>query len=205
VLHDSMPGDSAVAAEPSAADLEFVFRSDRLCLAFCATVGERWRRNFERLRAPDDLGRWYAEAGLLAAPVRVSAGGLARARAVRAAIYRVARAVIAGEPPDRADEDVLNAAAAVSPPVPSMRGDTATLTADGPAALSAVARDAIELLTTPALRGRIRECAASDCGLLFLDVSRPGRRRWCASTACGTRARSAAYRGRQVAPASPPA
>ena len=199
-----MLADGAAAGGPSAADLEFIFRSDRLCLAFCATVGERWRRNFDRLRVPDDLGRWYAEAGLLAPPVRVSAAGLAQARAVRSAIYRMARAVIAGQAPNRADEELLNAAAAVPPPAPSMRGGVATLTANGPAALSAVARDAIELFTTPALRGRIRECAAGDCGLLFLDVSRPGRRRWCASTACGSRARSAAYRGRQAAPASPP-
>jgi predicted RNA-binding Zn ribbon-like protein len=202
VLHDPVSADGAAAGEPSAADLEFIFRSDRLCLAFCATVGERWRRNFDRLRVPDDLGRWYAEAGMLAAPVRVSAAGLTRARAVRAAIYRLARATTAGQAPDRADEDVLNAAAAVPPPVPSVRGGVATLTASGPAALSAIARDAIELFTAPSLRGRIRECAARDCGLLFLDVSRPGRRRWCASTACGSRARSAAYRSRHTAPAS---
>lgn len=31
----------AEESEPSAAELRFVFRSGRLCLAFCATVGER--------------------------------------------------------------------------------------------------------------------------------------------------------------------
>jgi predicted RNA-binding Zn ribbon-like protein len=60
-----------------------------------------------------------------------------------------------------------------------------------------VARDAIDLFTT-SQRERLRECAATTCGLLFLDLSRPGQRRWCASTACGTKARSAADRDRRM-------
>jgi predicted RNA-binding Zn ribbon-like protein len=39
-----------------------------------------------------------------------------------------------------------------------------------------------------------------ECGLLFLDTSRPGRRRWCSSTACGGKARAAAYRQRRQPP-----
>ena len=52
-------------------ELVFRFTSGRLCLAFCATVGERWRRSFERLRTPADLTRWLVEAGLADAPVEV--------------------------------------------------------------------------------------------------------------------------------------
>jgi len=58
-----------------------------------------------------------------------------------------------------------------------------------------VARDAIGLFTSPAVR-RMWECASPECGLLFLDLSRPGRRRWCSSNACGGKARAAACRRR---------
>ena len=66
-------------------------------------------------------------------------------------------------------------------------------------ALSAIARDAISLLTTADAR-RLRECASPECGLLFLDTSRPDRRRWCSSAACGGKARAAAYRLRRQPP-----
>jgi predicted RNA-binding Zn ribbon-like protein len=66
-------------------------------------------------------------------------------------------------------------------------------------ALSAVARDAVALFTSADAR-RLRECASPECGLLFLDVSRPGRRRWCSSDACGGKARAAAYRQRRGRP-----
>jgi len=187
--------------EPSADDVRFIFRSGRLCLAFCATVGERWRRGFERLRGPGDLARWYAEAGVAAAPVPVTGADLEHAREVREAIYRGGKAVIGGEALTASDEEIINRAAAAPPPVPHLAAGTATLTAAGPdpaaSALSAVARDAIDLLAGPRA-ARLRECASPECGLLFLDVSRPGQRRWCSSNACGGKARAAAYRQRRI-------
>ena len=81
------------------------------------------------------------------------------------------------------------------------------LAAAGPdpaaSALSAVARDAIGLFAT-ADALRLRECASPECGLLFLDLSRPGRRRWCSSNACGGKARAAAYRQRRQPPTRNP-
>ena len=41
--------------------------------------------------------------------------------------------------------------------------------------LSLLARDAVDLFASP-LASRIRVCAASDCGLLYLDQSRSGTR-----------------------------
>lgn len=182
-------------------ELRFIFRSDRLCLAFCATVGERWRRGFERLRDPGDLVRWYAEARVADVPVPVTDGDLDSAREVREAVYRAAKAVIGGQLPAAQDEDIVNWAAAAPPPVPCMSQGVETLTAAGPdwaaSALSAVARDAIALFTTEDAR-RLRECASPECGLLFLDLSRPGLRRWCSSSACGGKARAAAYRQRRA-------
>ncbi|HEX8858596.1 MAG TPA: CGNR zinc finger domain-containing protein [Actinomycetes bacterium] len=185
-------------------ELRFIFRSGRLSLAFCATVGERWRRNFERLRTPGDLARWYVEAGLVDAPVATSQSGLRRARVLREAVYRIARALIAGQPPASGDEEIVNAAARAPAPVPQMhRGEATRLVlARGAEAamLSLVARDAIELFTSPSSR-RIRKCANHQCGLLFVDLSRPGRRRWCSSAACGGRERAARYRRRRTNPA----
>ena len=195
--------------EPSAEELRFIFRSGRLSLAFCATVGERWRRGFERLLIPGHLTRWYAEASVAGLPVPVTESDLAEARAVREAVYRTAKALLGGQPPAGADEDIINQAAGAPPPVPRMQQNTVLLAAAGPdpaaSALSAVARDAIGLFTTSDAR-RIRECASPECGLLFLDLSRPGRRRWCSSNACGGKARAAAYRQRRAhLPADGPA
>jgi predicted RNA-binding Zn ribbon-like protein len=180
--------------------LRFIFRSGRLCLAFCATVGERWRRGFERLPAPADLTRWYAAADVADAAVPVRVADLEDARTVREAIYRTAKALIDGRPPAADDEDVLNLAAAAPPPVPRMSHGAVRLAASGPdqaaSALSAVARDAVALFTSEDA-SRLRECASPECGLLFLDLSRPGRRRWCSSDACGGKARAAAYRQRR--------
>jgi predicted RNA-binding Zn ribbon-like protein len=189
------------AGEPSAQESRFSFLPGRLCLDFCATVGERWRRGFERLPAPGDLTRWYAEARVADLPVAVTGTDLDRARTVREAVYRTAKARIRGQQAAAGDEDVINQAAAAPPPAPRMSRGAVTLSAAGPdpaaSALSAVARDAITLFTTGEA-GRLRECASPECGLLFLDLSRPGRRRWCSSDACGGKARAAAYRQRRV-------
>jgi predicted RNA-binding Zn ribbon-like protein len=67
------------------------------------------------------------------------------------------------------------------------------------AALSAVARDAIELIGGPQA-GRVRECAAPDCAFLFVDTSRSGARRWCAASRCGNREHVRKHRSRPGPP-----
>jgi predicted RNA-binding Zn ribbon-like protein len=62
-------------------------------------------------------------------------------------------------------------------------------------ALSALARDAIDLFAGP-LANRIRTCAAPDCGMLFVDQSRPGSRRWCSMQRCGTLTKVRRHRNR---------
>ena len=189
-------------------ELVFRFTSGRLCLAFCATVGERWRRGFERLRTPDDLGRWLLEAGITDRAPTASADQLTRARELREAIYRSVRAAMAGGSIAERDRQLLNEAArqpAVSPQISSTGHRRHSGGADPVGAgLATVAADAVDLLTSPAV-SRVRECDAADCALLFLDTSRPGRRRWCSDTACGTRARTAAYRRRRQDVSTPDA
>ena len=181
-------------------ELAFRFMSGRLCLAFCATVGERWRRNFERLRSPGDLARWTVEAAMLPEKPAPSASALSDARVLREAIYRAVRAGMAGKPIPRRDREKINAWARRPDLAIQLAKDGTKLVSGGDdplgACLASLARDAVDLLSGPQL-ARVRECAAPDCALLFLDRSRPGRRRWCADGACGSKSRSARYRSRQ--------
>jgi len=180
-------------------ELRFHFKAGRTCLDFAATVGERWRRSFERLRAPDDLTRWLVQSSLLETAPVVSDVELDRARALREAIYRSAKLGGVGNPACE-DIELINRIAALAPLAPRLSADARAVVwaSEHPvaAALSTIARDAIDLVSGP-LASRVRECAASDCALLFLDASRPGRRRWCAMAACGNRAKTKSYRRRR--------
>jgi predicted RNA-binding Zn ribbon-like protein len=96
----------------------------------------------------------------------------------------------------------VNEAAAAPPLVPRLAADGAHAGWAAPtaaAALSTIARDAVDLLGDPRQRARLRECASDDCPLVFYDDSRPGRRRWCSDERCGDRARARAYRDRRRA------
>jgi predicted RNA-binding Zn ribbon-like protein len=188
--------DVAIVHDLPPEELRFHWKSGRLCLDFVATVGERWRRCFERLLEPEDLARWLAESGMLEEPPPVSAGQLEAGRALREAINRLARPGVDPEPGDRAE---LNRWATKAPLAPQLteRGELVWVAARPVEAMFAtIARDALDLLTGP-LAGRIRECGAPDCALLFVDSSRPGRRRWCSGEACGNRTRTRAYRRRR--------
>jgi predicted RNA-binding Zn ribbon-like protein len=180
-------------------ELRFRFIAGRPCLDLAATVGERWRRSFERLRTPDDLGRWLVEAGMCDRPPAVEQAQLEAARALRDAIYPAAKSAGKGAlaPADLAE---INRWAARPAPAPQLdRARRVRRVAERPveAALAGIARDAIDLISGP-LATRVRECAAEDCALLFVDTSPPGRRRWCSMDGCGNRAKTAAYRRRHV-------
>jgi predicted RNA-binding Zn ribbon-like protein len=185
ILHDLPPEE-----------LRFHWKSGRLCLDFVATVGERWRRSFERLREPEDLARWMIESGMLETTPRVSMRQLAAGRKLREAINRLARPAIAPEPGDREE---LNRWAARAPLAPQLTaGGHRLWMAERPveATFATIAVDAVDLLSGP-LASRIRECSARDCALLFVDTSRPGRRRWCSTAGCGNRVRTKTHRQRR--------
>lgn len=185
-------------------ELAFRFEGGHLALALTATVGERWRRNFERLISPERLAQWFVEAGLADRPPPVDPSVLAQARQLREAVYGV---VCAGAGVPRGSGVALGAAVAT---LNTWAARPRVIHAVGPGgarvlvprpdqarrALAEVAVAAVDLATGPEL-ARVRECGSDECALLFLDTSRPGRRRWCADGACGTRARSAAYRSRR--------
>jgi predicted RNA-binding Zn ribbon-like protein len=194
--HVAMP--VTIVHDLPAEELQFHWKSGRLCLDFVATVGERWRRSFERLVVEEDLARWILDTGTVHTAPAVSRSQLTAGRVLREAINRLARPGLAPEPGDR---DVVNRWAARPSLAPQLTGEGALAwVAARPveAMFATIARDAVDLLTGP-LAGRIRECSAPDCALLFVDASRPGRRRWCSTDACGNRTRTKAYRTRQKA------
>ncbi|HEU4951366.1 MAG TPA: ABATE domain-containing protein [Holophagaceae bacterium] len=176
----------------------FVFRAGRLALDFTATLAGRKRATpRDRLAAPEDLGRWFVAAGLASRAPRVTEADLASARALREALYRLARAALEGDAYPAKDLALANRWAAQPPPVPQLGPEGLTWRAAATAALlAAVARDGLELLGGPSAAG-LRACEGEGCALLFLDTSRGGRRRWCAMAACGNREKVGAFRLRQ--------
>jgi len=123
--------------------------------------------------------------------------GLVDFRELRVALFRCGRSHVAGKRFRRRDVEVLNrlARGPVLPTAMDVSGAAVLPVVNVDQALAHIAREGIALLTGP-LRGRVRECAAPDCQLLFVDTSRPGRRQWCSMARCGNIAKTRAYRGR---------
>jgi predicted RNA-binding Zn ribbon-like protein len=176
----------------------FRFRAGRVSLDLCSTVLWRYVRPVEQLRSPADLARWRSEAGLGHSGHPLTEADLAEARRLREGVYRLVTARIRGARLPTHDVAAVNAAARrpcrtprLSPQGELCWDDDEPLTA----ALSAVARDAIELIGGPHA-GRVRECAAPDCAFFFVDTSRFGARRWCAATRCGNREHVRKHRSR---------
>lgn len=175
----------------------FKFRSGRLALDLPATLAARLKAEPRDLLAtPRDLGRWFVAAGLATRDPRPTEADLAEARALREALYRLARACVRQEPFAAADRTRVNRWAAEPPPAPQLGPRGLAWTGGGVnALLAAVARDGVELLGGP-LAARVRACAGEGCSLFFLDTSRSGRRRWCAMAACGNKEKVGAFRKR---------
>ncbi|MER6359373.1 ABATE domain-containing protein [Kitasatospora sp. NPDC001527] len=181
----------------------FHFDPGTLCLELLPTGGPGPYARYEVLHRPADLADWAGRSrlGLPPGAVRITDAQLTAVRTLRDALWRLTAARAAhgpgaGEPADRA---VLNRAAARSPLAPQIAPDgTAAppLPGDGDQLASTVARDAIALFTGPSA-DRIRECAADNCFLLFVDTSRPGWRRWCSMERCGNRHKVRALRARR--------
>ncbi|GAA3445489.1 CGNR zinc finger domain-containing protein [Planomonospora venezuelensis] len=193
----------------------FRFHGGRHCLNLIATVSRRRTERVERLATPADLGRWFAEAGLVppdspALPRTPAVGEpeLRQAHVLREAVYELFTA-------SRREREIPPEALAVvngwaARPGPAERleaGSGGRLRrvrgeATAETLLAEIARDAVDLLGGP-LAARVRECGLEPCTLLFLDTSRSGHRRWCSMDGCGARAKMAAYRARRAAREGP--
>jgi predicted RNA-binding Zn ribbon-like protein len=171
------------------------FRAGRASLDLCSTVLWRYSQPVEQLRTPSEAGLGHSRRTLTEAD-------LTDARTLREAIYRVVSARIGGARLPARDVAAMNAAARHPARTPRL-GPQGELRWDDDepltAALSAVARDAIELIGGPQA-DRLRECAAPDCAFLFVDASRSGLRRWCAADRCGNREHVRKHRSRPGGP-----
>lgn len=179
----------------------FLFTSGRLSIDFVITGGEGERARFERWHTPSDFADWARACPDLEVSAEVSRRELSEAWELREAIWAGAQAVIHGGALPGEIEDVLNRNAARPPLVPAIVEGEATWagTPTGRQVLSTVSRDAIDLFGTE-MRSRLRECANPRCGLLFVDLSRPGNRRWCTMRRCGNLNKLARHRtGRGLA------
>jgi predicted RNA-binding Zn ribbon-like protein len=127
----------------------------------------------------------------------------AATRRLRAAIRDLLDAQLEQRAPRPTSVEDVNAAAAAVPTSPRLAYDE---TGDprhhtrwhtehtGNAALAAVARETIDLLSAPERRQRLRRCANPGCSMVFL--AETARRRWCASNVCGNRVRVARHHRR---------
>ncbi|NRQ31714.1 hypothetical protein HII36_07635 [Nonomuraea sp. NN258] len=175
----------------------FTFVSGDLGLDLAGTVQHRRSDRRDLLATPGDLAAWTVAAGLLGAPPAADADDLAAAKELREAVYRLA----IGERPSGADRETVNRAAAVPPVLVGLAANGGVERhGDVRAALSTVARQAIELLGGPGA-ARVKECGAEACTRLYVDTSRASSRRWCDMLECGNRAKAAGFRARHRAPA----
>lgn len=184
------------------------FDSGRICLDLVATGAYE----SDQLDGAGQLGQWLVGAGLVppGTPLPETDGQwLARFTELREHIGRLVDAELGGRGGTAtAALERVNALAAAAPPgVRAIRGADGRLVrslSDAPdctALLAVVARDAVELLTDPQDRSRLRRCEGDNCFRLYLDTSRGRRRRWCSSEVCGNRERVARHRRRTAAAA----
>lgn len=144
----------------------------------------------------DEPALTYWLAVLLAREV-TSEPGLEEFRRLREAMFHCGRNHVEHRPFRRGDVETLNRLA-TGPCLATaidVAGNAVLPPVNVDQALAHIAREGIAVLTGP-LRTRIRQCAAQDCQLLFVDTSRPGQRRWCSMSRCGNIAKTRAYRGR---------
>jgi predicted RNA-binding Zn ribbon-like protein len=187
---------------------------EAICLAFANTLA--WRGSaapIEALRDFAALLAWAETHTALSAPVAQrlaewafdqpskSEEALAKAIAMREAIYRLASAVACGAAANDSDFAVLSDALARAPARQRLARlangfawqiDLGNVEGAGlpiPVLLAPVLWTAGDLMVGSARR-RIRQCANDQCLWLFVDASKSGTRRWCDMAACGNRAKA---------------
>lgn len=194
---------------PGHTSLVFELTGGRLALDFANTVDNRpSARRRDLLASYADLVAWGRQAAVLgtgevrrlletaARRPREARAALREAVALREAFYGICTALAAGAEPKRGDLSRLDAAARSAlgwARLERTRGGFGWGWMAGSARLDRVlwpvARDAAEFLTSGEVP-RLRECAAHDCGWLFLDASRNQSRVWCNMRVCGNRAKA---------------
>jgi predicted RNA-binding Zn ribbon-like protein len=205
------------AIQASAAEMKLV--GGRLCLDFINTVdGRKSDSNSQllgdKLGEYSDLVEWSRHSGIVTATeaerliqagkrnARAAKDVLDRAIALREALYRIFKAIMAGRRPQKADLETVNDELLEARTNERLTHGTHGFTwewAGSEAALDrmlwAIAHSGAEFLTTGDL-SRLRECGAEECGWLFEDTSKNRSRQWCDMQDCGNLAKVRRYRTR---------
>ena len=169
----------------------FLWITGRTSLDLCNTrAGGR-----ERLTGPDDVVQWLRTAASSPQPPSVTTDDLDDVRLLRDSLRS---ALVAG---DRTAVGALADAWLAAAPG-RLKVDCGTLTSEFRpegvsvrCALVTVVLDAVAVARDHP--GKVHECAAPDCDVVYLDTSRNGSRRWCSMERCGARAKATAYYRRQ--------
>ncbi|MBF5045014.1 hypothetical protein FGE12_21610 [Aggregicoccus sp. 17bor-14] len=214
-------------SDPAPPSPHFDLLGGRLCLDFANTVGgSRLRAPVERLLRYADLVSWAEQVGVVDAAgarallaraersPREAERVLAEALELREALFRLYVVLAEGEPAQAEDLALLDAWHAraverqhlVAAAEGAREGGFALAWEPVGERLEAplwrVAVSAVQLLTQPEERARVRLCGLSyedGCGWVFLDETRNGRRRWCSMKDCGNRAKARRHYARQRA------
>jgi predicted RNA-binding Zn ribbon-like protein len=183
-----------------------------LCLDFVNTLD--WRGTDspqEFLNTYDDLVSWSRHTGIcsqleaeklykMAEQSNAAAQkALTRALNLRETIYRLFAAGIASQNPLNDDlakfNKNLSRSMKDSQIIPATDGYAWDITGNRTSLdwiLNPVIRSAAEILVSDE-RKKIKACADSACGWLFIDVSRNRSRRWCDMQDCGNRAKASRF------------
>ena len=183
-----------ISSEP-----QFVFKCDSMSLDFIGTLkARRAEQPVDRLQSPEDAAAWFRQSGIVDESLPFTDRDLGRAIDLRSAVAAVVDAHLAGTPFPAESLATLNDVAGAPGPVPQLTRSGRTISATPESAMSAVARDLIDILTGPTA-GLIKECSRDGCNQVYVDRSRGGRREWCAMDPCGNLMKARQYRARKSA------
>jgi predicted RNA-binding Zn ribbon-like protein len=183
-----------------------------LCFDFTNTASwEADRQTTEHLNDFPDLVRWCTEAAhvpqdsaaaLVGEPEESTAAAaaiLAKAKDLRATLYRIFIALSRREFPADGDLQLLNEALAQTPLRLEVRREKDQFLSERKTGgtnfaklLGPVIWSAAELLTSGKI-DQVKCCASETCGWLFLDNTKNHSRRWCDMADCGSHAKAKRY------------
>jgi predicted RNA-binding Zn ribbon-like protein len=183
-----------------------------LCLDFTNTASwEADLQTTEHLNDFPELVRWCTEvalvgqefaAALVEEPEESTADAaaiLAKAKDLRAMLYRIFIALSRSKLPASEDLELLNEALCQTPVCLEIRREKGQFLSERKAVgtifaklLGPVVWSAAELLSSGKI-DHVKCCASDTCGWLFLDNTKNHSRRWCDMSDCGSQAKAKRY------------
>ncbi len=187
MAHTIQPGGRIPAPEPLALVQDFV-----------NTEVPDWNR--DDIATPEALAAWLRQRGLIRADDAVDGELFVAARALRAALRKLALANTLGAAPGDGQRDAIDAALGAFPLVVRIGADGPGVSPAGSGAARGLAA-IVAVVAAARAAGtweRLKACRQETCGWLFYDVSRNRSSSWCSMQVCGGREKSRAYRRRRA-------